>query len=359
MRIGVALGGCVILWSCARPQRGAREPALWTVDTTPRVTVGTREADPGHELAGVSGARLEAGVLIVANSGSFELRRFDSLGRYLGAAGRKGQGPGEFLGRIALFPAPGDSLYTLDDQNLRWSIHDGSGRYARVLPGGQAALPRPTWLYHRTIIASNAPGPAPEWTRLLLDSLPDSPRAAPVRHARFDDFGYLWVTDSLPSHIWTVYAAADLPVGRVALPAGFELLQAGEDFVLGMETGATDQEIVRAYGLHRPAGLPVPAAMPLAEFVPRDPTVEDRMLADVRGLLMAQEVFYSEHASYSGKADSLTVAMSSGAELVMLSGDKRHWAAVLYHRPTGTTCGLSVGAPAPAGWLDGMPFCGK
>jgi len=359
VRIGAALIGCVMVCACARPERGVGEPALWAVDTAPRLTVGTMDADPGHELAGVSGVRILAGILIIANSGSFELRRFDSLGRYLGAEGRKGQGPGEFLGRIALFPAPGDSLYTLDDQNLRWSIHDGSGRYARVLPGGQAALPRPTWLYHRTIVASNTPGPAPEWTRVLLAGLPDAPREAPVRNARFDDLGYLWVTDTLASNIWTIYADSGLAVGRVVLPAGFALLQAGDDFVLGVETGAMDQEIVRAYGLHRPAGLSVPGATPPAEFTRRDPALEGRMLADVRGLLMAQEVFYSEHASYSAKADSLNVAMSSGAELVMLAGDRRHWAAVLYHRSTRTTCGLSVGAPTPAGWLDGMPFCGK
>lgn len=52
-------------------------------------------------------------------------------------------------------------------------------------------------------------------------------------------------------------------------------------------------------------------------------------------------------------------ALSSGAELVLLSGDKRHWVGLLYHRATRTTCGVSVGFPAPDGWLDGTPFRGR
>lgn len=359
LRAEALLVGGITLLSCSTPRSRVREASPWAVDPTPALTVGTKEADPGHELAGVFSARLVGATLIVANSGSSELRRFDSLGRYQGAEGRKGQGPGEFLGTISLFPAPGDSLYSFDDQNLRWSIHDLSGHYGRVLSGGQTALPRPTWLYRRAIVASNTLDTTPEWALVVLDSLRDPPREAPLRNARFDDLGYLWVTDSLPSNRWTVYAGPGDPVGRVTLPPGFVLVQAGEKFVLGIESGGMDEDIVRAYSLHRPDRMPRPAAMAAAELSIRDSAQEARMIADLRDVTTAQEVFYSQHASYTSSADSLTAKLNSGSELVLLAGDKRHWAAVLYHRASRTTCGIAVGAPAPVGWLDGLPFCGR
>jgi hypothetical protein len=345
--------------ACARPQVEQAVIPEWTVGSTPTLTIGTTEADPGHELAQVSGARMRDGQVLVANSGSYEIRRFDSAGRYLGATGRKGQGPGEFLGVISLFPASGDSVYTLDAGNLRWSLHDRSGRFVRVIPGGPAALPRPTWLHRRLLVESNAPEPAPNWTLVLLDSLSESPPGAPARRARFDDLGYLWLQDSILPHAWTVFADTAKAVGRVMLPAGFEMMQAGRGFVLGVERDSIDQEIVRAYSLARPDGLVPPSVSPAATHPADDPAARKKMLADMNGILMAQEVFYGSHATYTANADSLGATISSGFELVLLAGDKRHWAGVLYDRVSRQTCGLSVGFPAPPGWLDGSPFCGR
>ncbi len=145
----------------------------------------------------------------------------------------------------------------------------------------------------------------------------------------------------------------------MALPAGFALLQAGRDFVLGVELDSSDQEIVRAYRLARPAGLAAPAPLPSGTVPAGDPDVRTRMFADMSGILMSQEMFYSNHATYTASADSLGARLDSGAELVLLSGDKRHWVGLLYDRATRTTCGVSVGFPAPVGWLDGTPFCGR
>lgn len=345
---------------CETPgERATPTAAAWRLEPTPWLTVGTSVSDPGHELTNVSSARMNPGRLLVANSGSQELRAFDSTGKYLGAFGRKGQGPGEFTGMIYVFPAPGDSLYSFDDGNLRWSLHAATGQYARVLPGGTAAVPRPTWLYRRTVVESNIPGPVPAWALGVLKGLPEAPPGAPIRRARFDELGFLWVTDSSDAREWTVFADSNLRVGRVVLPSGFRLLQAGADFGLGVKRDSLDQEQVHVYKLERPTGLPVPATTPTADLEPPDPALERRMRADLRGLLMAQEVFYSSHASYASRADSLGAKLESGAELVLPSGDNRHWAAILYDRKSKTTCGVSVGFPAPPGWMDGVPFCGR
>ena len=347
-----------LLAGCSKAMPAPAAIPEWSLSPTPIITIGASDAEPGHELARVSGARMHRGVVIIANSGSNELQRFDSTGKLLGFEGRKGQGPGEFTGTLILSPAPGDSLYVLDGENLRWSIHDGSGRYARTLSGGAAALARPVWLYHRIMVRSPAGAPVPAWVLAVLDGLPESGHGAPARQARLDDLGFLWLRDSASTTGWTIYGGAEPGEGHVVLPTGFELLQAGPDFVLGLERDSSDQEIVRAYRLARPPGL-APPLLPAVAVPASDSGVKARMYADLTGILTAQEMFYSGHGAYTSSADSLGARLSSGAELVLLSGDKQHWAGLLYDRTTRTTCGVSVGSPAPDGWLDGTAFCGR
>ncbi len=176
----------LILWvplaliaGCSRPDPTQPMVPDWAVAARPSLTIGTTEADPGHELSRVSGARTLGGWIIIANSGSHELQRFDSTGRLLGFQGRKGKGPGEFIGILSLSPAPGDSLYVLDSENLRWSVHDGGGRYGRTLSGGADALTRPAWLHHRVLVRSSAGEAVPAWALALLDSMPESRPGSP------------------------------------------------------------------------------------------------------------------------------------------------------------------------------------
>jgi hypothetical protein len=355
-------GPCVSVALLVACSGAAPKPAAipdWAVGSTPTLSIGTSEADPGHELTRVSGARRQGNGIIIANSGTHELQRFDTTGRFLGVEGREGHGPGEFMGILILSPAPGDSLYVLDGENLRWSIHEGTGRYGRTLSGGAESLARPAWLYHRVTVRSPAGAPVPAWVFTVLDSLPESAPGSPARQARLDDLGFLWLRDSASTRAWTVYAGAEPAIGRVVLPAGFELFQAGKNFVLGLERDSMDQEIVRGYRLARPVGLATPAALPAGVVPAGDREAHDRMFADLRGIMVAQEAFYSDHSSYTANADSLGATLSSGAELVLLAGDKRHWVGLFYDRATRTTCGVSVGSPAPEGWLDGTGFCGR
>ncbi|NOT07973.1 MAG: hypothetical protein HOP28_07180 [Gemmatimonadales bacterium] len=335
------------------------EVAEWPVASVPRISVGADTLDLAHELAGVSSARRLAGRLVVANSGAFELRIYDSTGKYLTTVGQKGEGPGEFRGTLFLFPAQGDSLYVLDSGNLRYSVHDASGKYVRMLDRGTDALVRPTWLYRRTIVESNVPGQAPRWAVAVLERLPDAQPGAPVRRARFDNSGLLWVTDSVSSNRWTVWADSARAVARVTLPPGLALLEAGTDFVLGVEHDAVGREIVRAYDLTRSAPLvfPPPAAEPFP--LPGNPAAEARVKSHLRNLVVAQEVHYGEHGHYTAAADSLVIKADSDIEVLILEADGRHWAVVLYERTSKTTCGISIGFPPPPGWLDGVIVCGR
>ena len=349
----------MVLVSCSRSAPTTPAAPEWPIAALPSVTIGATESEPGHELAKVSGARMQGHWIVVANSGAHELQRFDTAGRLLSFEGRKGRGPGEFEGIISLSPAQGDSLHVFDNQNLRWSLHDGAGRYARSLPGGAGALARPAWLHQRTLVRSPAGAAVAAWVLSLLDGLPEPILGSPAREAVSDDLGFLWIQDSASANSWKVHGSNGPAVGRVELPAGFSLLQAGKNFVLGVALDTADQEIVRLYHLGRPDGLAEPAMLPSGVVAAADSGIRSRILADFNGVLMAQELFYSTHGTYTANADSLGAEVSSGAELVLLSGDKRRWVGFLYDRATGTTCGLSVGFPAPNAWLDGAPFCGR
>lgn len=103
----------------------------WTVESSPQVDIGAGNG-PGHDLDLVWGAvRLSDGRIVVLNSGTSELRFYDSTGKYLSASGRKGNGPGEFVFPALVDRMAGDTLVVLDGQLGRWSLLAPSGRFVR------------------------------------------------------------------------------------------------------------------------------------------------------------------------------------------------------------------------------------
>jgi len=133
-------------------------PRLWTVAAEPSVDIGVLEGDEAYQLSQVVGAvRLSDGRIVVANGGSRELRFFDSAGRHLVSAGRKGGGPGEFEQLSTLFALPGDTVAAYDWTLRRVSFFDPNGAFVRsfniAFPG---AMPFPigrfadgAWLCNR------------------------------------------------------------------------------------------------------------------------------------------------------------------------------------------------------------------
>ncbi|NIM51473.1 MAG: hypothetical protein GTN78_04365 [Gemmatimonadales bacterium] len=114
------------------------------VSDEPLVEIGVLDGDPNYQLFRVVGAlRLSDGRLVVANSGTNELRFYDSSGRYLRSSGRKGGGPGEFEGLSWLGASGADSLLAYDWPGRQISVFDAAGEYARasVLPALSHAPP--------------------------------------------------------------------------------------------------------------------------------------------------------------------------------------------------------------------------
>jgi hypothetical protein len=115
----------------------------WKVDSVPVLTVGAgdRRAEAGdtlYEFNDINGAKLLAdGRIVVAVMGSHVLRFFDKSGTFVGSAGRKGDGPGEFRQILGLYLMRGDTIVVSDDHyDLEWftpegaSIREGPARRA-------------------------------------------------------------------------------------------------------------------------------------------------------------------------------------------------------------------------------------
>lgn len=75
------------------------------------------------------GAFLLSGVL-----GGGRIDVFDSNGVFLRTIGRGGSGPGEFGNIVRLVVGPGDTLFVMDDSNLRVQTLSPSGQFVRSFP---------------------------------------------------------------------------------------------------------------------------------------------------------------------------------------------------------------------------------
>lgn len=84
---------------------------------------------------------MDDGRILVANSGSNELKMYSGDGEFLVALGREGEGPGEFRQLDWVARYRGDSIFVYDYGLGRWSIFSADGSFVRsvrvVTPEGQ------------------------------------------------------------------------------------------------------------------------------------------------------------------------------------------------------------------------------
>jgi len=112
--------------------------AEWTVAPDPVVAIGQADGPEEYQLyRPASATRLPDGRIIVANSGSSELRFYDAAGQWLQSVGGDGEGPGEFRSMGAVWPL-GDSLFVADWRLIRVTVFDRDGVFARSF---QVSLP--------------------------------------------------------------------------------------------------------------------------------------------------------------------------------------------------------------------------
>ncbi len=117
----------------ARPAPDSRLP--WEFGAQPSLSIGSVDSSGPDELYQVADAtRLGDGRIVIANSGSAELRAFNADGSHQRTWGSRGDGPGEFSVRspVAVARWPGDSIAASDGVlRPRLSIFDMNGNHGR------------------------------------------------------------------------------------------------------------------------------------------------------------------------------------------------------------------------------------
>ncbi|MGH7482222.1 MAG: 6-bladed beta-propeller [Longimicrobiales bacterium] len=102
----------------------------WRVGAEPTVSIGVLEGDPAYQLYQAWDAtRLSDGTIVVANSGTKELRFYDTTGRHVRSVGGEGAGPGEFDGIMFVGVAAGDTIIVWDASTKRISRFSLGGTF--------------------------------------------------------------------------------------------------------------------------------------------------------------------------------------------------------------------------------------
>jgi len=119
---------------------------LWTLEPVPAVDIGGDADDTLQALYEVGGAtRLPDGRIVMTDGGTRQLRIYSASGEHLTAAGRLGEGPGEFRSVGRPFRFPPDSVLVHDNTLRRSTVFDGNGRFVREFrlqqPGSDAVSP--------------------------------------------------------------------------------------------------------------------------------------------------------------------------------------------------------------------------
>ena len=114
----------------ARPAADSRIP--WRIGPEPSVSVGDVTGQDTYLLDEVSDATiLRDGRIVIANSGTNELRVFDGAGVHQATWGREGEGPGEFTSLRGVDSWPGDSVVAWNHSGWVVSVFDSAGVFGR------------------------------------------------------------------------------------------------------------------------------------------------------------------------------------------------------------------------------------
>ncbi len=126
---------------------GADNPVVQLSDEPTLVIGGNTGGRAEEQFSYISGLfRLSDGSIAVANAGSFEVRLFDSSGKFIRSMGRAGSGPGEFQSLYGIYRLPRDSIAAFDTQLQSMTVFAPDGRVGRTFsvtgsPAGSRVTP--------------------------------------------------------------------------------------------------------------------------------------------------------------------------------------------------------------------------
>ena len=107
----------------------------WSVAPEPELIFGTEEGDRNFQFYRVySVIQLSNGTIVVSNSGTHELRLFDSNGAFIKSNGQNGRGPGDFgdFSSMRLHKSDDGSFLVSDNANNRGQLFNSNGELVAV-----------------------------------------------------------------------------------------------------------------------------------------------------------------------------------------------------------------------------------
>lgn len=348
--------------ACAPTPEPAKPLAEWAVDSNPRRSVGDADGGDSATFVRITDARvLPSGALVVADGGASQVHFFDAAGARLAKIGREGRGPGEFAGSITLAARDSQSVSIWDPALMRWSVASPTSAAPTTSSSDTSVTSAKTgdaaWV-HAGILVRSEHGFVPAWAPARLKTLADSGSRARV--AFVDESGLLWVHRDTGRREWVAYSGGDaessVALGYVVVPAGLRVFQFTERTVLGVRTDSAGYESVLELEFARPrlsASISQVATLPALDSAARS-----ELMVAMRNAVVAQEMHYAEHSSYTTRADSLNVEMPPATRLAIISADARGWSGVGVQAATGFSCGMFVGVSPPRGWGEGKTLCG-
>ncbi len=114
----------------ARPADDSRLP--WRIGPEPSVSIGEVTGEEAYLLHGADDAvMLPDGRIVVANTGTSEIRVFDAAGMHQATWGRAGAGPGEFTALAGVASWAGDSIAAWDSRAHTIAVFDSEGTLGR------------------------------------------------------------------------------------------------------------------------------------------------------------------------------------------------------------------------------------
>lgn len=190
----------------------------WELTSEPLLQIGEADGDSLYLLFRVADVhRSSDGSIVVANSGTSEIRFYDAQGRFVRSVGRRGEGPGEYRS-IRRMDFLGDSIYVSDGRTRRVSVLAANGIFVRSLNLSTLGLTTPTSL---GLFAS---GSILVWASAVEDLVPvPGVKAQYVEYHRVDRTGTS--VEPVGRFFWSEFygddhgAIAVMPFGRLSSAA--------------------------------------------------------------------------------------------------------------------------------------------
>ena len=358
----------------------APSPESWELSGNPVVEIGVREGEDEYQLHRVRGSvRLEDGRLVVLNAGSQQLRYYDSAGRFLGAVGGRGEGPGEFRSPAGLRRTEDGGLQVWDGGLMRVSVFEADGTLrgsSTLLASREEMFPGDDWILGQNWIVSPVPPGARDPIRRGVEAMPAPDSLGALRILRVTSQGRIWSPRGpSPAHTpveWDVFNLDGTLVATVTLPARFQPHEIGEDYITGAFLDEVDVNYVRVYELRKPPesspgpglALTVPESRTPGEPSRPAPPSEE-VLAGIRSLVKnlasLQEIHYSDHFTYTQDLEQLFVGSRARVpeelQVEILFAGSEGWAGMVTHPESEGRCVLSYGFFVPMGWQPGAVIC--